>query len=163
MPEIQRLLQTTSRTFALTIPFLPEPTRREVQVAYLMFRIIDTFEDAPLWEPRKRVEALRRFVDLVEQPPDASARFAAECVHEPPVAIEAYLELLAEMPLVLSAFAAVRAPARASIRRHLARSAERMAEYVRRCDAQGRMTLATLDDLHDYCYSVAGIVGELLT
>jgi phytoene/squalene synthetase len=33
MDEIGDLLQKTSRTFALTIPLLPEPTRREVSVA----------------------------------------------------------------------------------------------------------------------------------
>jgi farnesyl-diphosphate farnesyltransferase len=40
------LLTKTSRTFALSIPELPEPTMREVTIAYLLFRIADTFEDA---------------------------------------------------------------------------------------------------------------------
>ena len=43
-PELLRpLLQKTSRTFALTIPLLPEPLQTDVVVAYLLFRIIDTF------------------------------------------------------------------------------------------------------------------------
>ena len=46
MTEIESLLQKTSRTFALTIPYLPRPIRDEIGVAYLLFRIIDTFEDA---------------------------------------------------------------------------------------------------------------------
>ena len=41
--DIDRLLVRTSRTFALAIPLLPEPLRREVGVAYLLFRIADTF------------------------------------------------------------------------------------------------------------------------
>jgi farnesyl-diphosphate farnesyltransferase len=38
-----------------------------------------------------------------------------------------------------------------------------MAGFVRRCDSEGELKLLTLDDLRDYCYSVAGIVGEMLT
>src|SRR5207244_2392879 len=38
--EMQAFLQKTSRTFALTIPMLPTGLRREIGVAYLLFRII---------------------------------------------------------------------------------------------------------------------------
>ena len=48
MTDVDDLLQKTSRTFAITIPMLPMPTRQEVGVAYLLFRIVDTFEDATL-------------------------------------------------------------------------------------------------------------------
>jgi farnesyl-diphosphate farnesyltransferase len=67
------------------------------------------------------------------------------------------------MSFVLGVFSAVRSPARALIRRHVTQSADRMAGFVRRCDADGKLTLLTLDDLGDYCYSVAGLVGEMLT
>jgi farnesyl-diphosphate farnesyltransferase len=163
MSEIEDLLQKTSRTFALTIPFLPPPTRSEVELSYLLFRVIDTFEDARLWKPERRIEALRRFGELLEREPSASESLAAECAAEPPVTHEGYLELLAKVPYVLGCFAALRAPARALIRRHVVRSAERMAAWVGRSDADGNLTLLTLDDLSDYCYSVAGIVGEMLT
>lgn len=163
MSEIDDLLQKTSRTFALTIPLLPVPTRAEVEVAYLLFRIIDTFEDARLWTPERRVDALRRFGELLEREPGASAPLAAECGREPPVDHAGYMELMAKIPFVLGVFSAIRAPARACIRRHVVRSAERMAGFVKRCDSEGQLKLLTLDDLRDYCYSVAGIVGEMLT
>ncbi len=54
------LLLKTSRTFALSIPLLPEPTRREVGIAYLLFRVADTLEDATLWTARRQVEQLER-------------------------------------------------------------------------------------------------------
>src|SRR6516165_2086669 len=113
MSEIEDLLQKTSRTFALTIPFLPQPTRSEVELAYLLFRVIDTFEDARLWKPQRRIDTLRRFGDLLEREPAASEALAAECAAEPPVTHEGYLELLAKMPFVLGSFASLRAPARA--------------------------------------------------
>jgi farnesyl-diphosphate farnesyltransferase len=163
MSEIDNLLRKTSRTFALTIPLLPVPTRGEVEVAYLLFRIIDSFEDARLWAPQRRIDALARFSLLLESAPEACAPLVAECDREPPVEHEGYQELLSKMSFVLSVFSAVRAPARACIRRHVRRSADRMAGFVRRCQPDGTLTLLTLDDLRAYCYSVAGIVGEMLT
>ena len=59
--RLDELLEKTSRTFALSIPVLPEPTRREVMIAYLLFRIADTFEDAAHWSPEDRIAALADF------------------------------------------------------------------------------------------------------
>ena len=41
------LLPGVSRTFALTIPQLPEPLRVPVTNAYLLCRLADTIEDEP--------------------------------------------------------------------------------------------------------------------
>jgi len=49
MKDLRDLFQKTSRTFALSIPVLPEPKNREVMIAYLLFRIADTLEDAAHW------------------------------------------------------------------------------------------------------------------
>ena len=45
MSTMSGLLERTSRTFALSIPFLPAELQRSVTVAYLIFRIVDTIED----------------------------------------------------------------------------------------------------------------------
>src|SRR3954447_12731876 len=65
-PGLRPLLHKTSRTFALSIPLLPEPLQTEVAIAYLLFRIIDTFEDATRWEPRRRAKALGVFAQRME-------------------------------------------------------------------------------------------------
>src|SRR5580704_9021344 len=112
MSVIDDLLQRTSRTFALAIPLLPEPTRNQVGVAYLLFRIADTFEDAVLWTRERRLEALDRFVELLDQDPTAAEALAAECLREPPLEHAGYRELLARMPLVLRDFGALPLTAR---------------------------------------------------
>ena len=38
-----------------------------------------------------------------------------------------------------------------------------MAEFIARGDGSGTLRLETLRELHEYCFVVAGIVGELLT
>jgi farnesyl-diphosphate farnesyltransferase len=161
--DIESLLQKTSRTFALTIPCLPEPTRAEVGIAYLLFRIIDTFEDAVLWPPALRVEALKQFVGLLDRPAAEAQSLAESWTREPPLAHAGYQELLARTPYVLGEFQALRPEARAVLRTHVTRSAEGMAGFVRRIEPGGRLELETIDDLRAYCYAVAGIVGEMLT
>jgi farnesyl-diphosphate farnesyltransferase len=168
MPEadapLDDLLEKTSRTFALSIPLLPEPTRRQVTVAYLLFRIADTFEDAADWSRERRIEALGRFARLVERPAaDEAGELAAAWGAEPPGEHAGYRELLAEAPAVLAAFRALDPAARAAVGRHTVRTARGMACFVARADGRGRLELVDLADLAAYCYVVAGIVGELLT
>ena len=167
MANLDDLLVKTSRTFALTIPLLPEPTRREVTIAYLLFRIADTFEDASHWPRERRIEALGRFADLLESE-DLRARAAAGAGEPDWSAAQAsthqgYVELVAEIPAVLEAFATLREPARQEIRTHTARTARGMAEFVARTRDDGTLALRDVADLQGYCYVVAGIVGEMLT
>jgi farnesyl-diphosphate farnesyltransferase len=163
MSVIDDLLQKTSRTFALAIPLLPEPTRNQVGIAYLLFRIADTFEDAVLWSRERRVAALDRFVELLDRDPSAAEALSLDCFRDPPLDHPGYRELVARMQLILRDFGALPLPARVAIRRHLVRSVDGMKQFVRRSDQQNRLTLSSIDDLRDYCYSVAGIVGQMLT
>src|SRR5450631_1360348 len=102
------LLEKTSRTFALSIPPLPEPTRREVTVAYLLFRIADTFEDAAHFPPEARIEALNDFCELLRNPsPLDSARLSAQWTGAGWATNAGYEELLGEVPFVLDAFGAL--------------------------------------------------------
>ncbi len=163
MADLLDLLEKTSRTFALSIPPLPEPVRREVTVAYLLFRIADTFEDATHWAPAQRIAALGDFTALLKTGTRADAERLARAWTVSGASPHAgYRELIAETPFVFDAFGALTPEAAAILRVHVIRSAEGMAGFVARTDDRG-LTLLTLEDLREYCYTVAGIVGELLT
>ena len=164
MTDLGDLLEKTSRTFALSIPVLPEPTRREVMIAYLLFRIADTFEDAAHWAPEARIAALSDFNRLLRSP---SPRPEAERLSRDWVAREVahhagYQELMREVPFVLDAFFALSPEAIEPIRTHVIRSADGMASIVART-RDGTLTLHSIPELKDYCYIVAGIVGEMLS
>ena len=164
MPDLDQLLEKTSRTFALSIPLLPEPTRREVTLAYLLFRIADTFEDAALWPREQRIAALEDFCGLLEDPTsDAVERLSKVWVAELPLRHEGYLELLEETPFVLAEFAQLSPEGRDLVKVHTQRTAQGMAGFVSRTGDDGELSLRDLQDLRDYCYVVAGIVGEMLT
>ena len=170
-PDLDLLLERTSRTFALSIPLLPEPTRNQVTVAYLLFRIADTFEDAAQWPRERRIAALHRFADMLDGEPETMDEEAAAAVEARardwtaalPSEHAGYLELLGATPFVLHRFFALDAAARRIVGRHTVRTARGMARFVERADDDGHLALADEADLVDYCYVVAGIVGEMLT
>ncbi len=165
--DLDNLLAKTSRTFALAIPMLPEPTRKTVSVAYLLFRIADTFEDATDWPRASRLEALREFSSLLgleAGPRGERAKVLEErWLDRPPVAHAGYLELLGKTGAVIAECDGMSPTARAIVLRHALRTCEGMAKVVGRADERGNLRLTSVKDLQDYCYIVAGIVGELLT
>ena len=101
---------------------------------------------------------------LLEEPDPAQARrFAEYCASDAPVDHAGYLELLSEIPFVLSCLHALPGPSRDILREHVRRSAEGMIEVVARSGADRVLRLGSIPELRDYCYVVAGIVGEMLT
>lgn len=162
--DFQDLLVKTSRTFALSIPYLPEPVRLQVTLAYLIFRIADTFEDAATWPQQQRIDALDAFGRLLQTPrPDEAERLAQHWRAEVPIDHDGYQELIENVPAVLEAYFGLDSTARQTICEHALRTIQGMGEYVARTDADGELVLKDLDDLQQYCYIVAGIVGEMLT
>ena len=154
------LLQGVSRTFALTIPQLPERLRRVVGNAYLLCRIVDTIEDeALLGAPEKRLFC-ERFA-RVASGEAAAERFAAELhprlsQHTP----AAERELIEVTPRVIAVTRRFNPAQRAALAECVAVMAGGMADFQERRDLRG---LDRLKDMDRYCYYVAGVVGEMLT
>lgn len=163
-PSLLELLERTSRTFALAIPLLPEPTQTTVCLAYLLFRVADTLEDAAAWPRDERLRALDELSALLNDPtPEHAQQASAQWVQRKPTDNASYLELLAAVPLLLAAVARLEGPVRRIVIDHVQRTTQGMRETVESGDAAGRVRITTLKDLRRYCYVVAGIVGELLT
>ncbi len=162
--EIDELLQATSRTFALTIPLLPDVERREVGLAYLVFRIADTFEDAENYDRDERVRALLMFLEcLTHQDRHCWLALADRCRAHPPSSVVAYNELLFAMPRVFESLAQCEDESVRIVVFDASRSARGMIETLQRADELGYFELTTCEELQRYCYHVAGIVGEMLT
>lgn len=160
---LDRLLVETSRTFALAIPLLSEPTRRTVGIAYLLFRVADTLEDAEAWSRSQRAAELECFSELLRGRGDAKAA-AHRWSENPPLSHEGYLRLLALTPELLEAFEAL-GSVTDIVREHTLRTTLGMRDVLLASQDDSRKTvrLTTLEELRQYCYTVAGIVGELLT
>lgn len=155
------ILPGVSRTFALTIPVLPEGLRDVVANNYLLCRIADTVEDEATLPFAQKRDFSRRFAAVVAGEEDAES-FAAE-LH--PLLSER--TLADERDLVRNAASVVRVTHsfRGRQREALARCLRIMCEGMERF--QGREDqvrgLRDLEELGQYCYYVAGVVGETLT
>jgi farnesyl-diphosphate farnesyltransferase len=164
MPSLYELLSKTSRTFALAIPLLPEPTRSTTCLSYLLFRIADTLEDAGTWSKAARLEGLDEWKALLVAAEPASAhRVSQGWIAKEATRDEAYAELLDAVPQVLAALARLDTETQRIVRDHALRTVDGMRATLERADAAGNIRITNLEGLRGYCYIVAGIVGELLT
>ncbi len=82
---------------------------------------------------------------------------------DPPCEEAGYLELLQRAPAVLGSLEGISPERRAIVAGNTCRTIEGMATFVARSTDRGELCLRDLADLRQYCYVVAGIVGELLT
>lgn len=162
MADLDTLLQQTSRTFALTIPLLPDPVRQQVTIAYLLLRIADTLEDDPVMSAETKVEELMAFGRLLRRPTEDSGEFCRRLAALPLTADPACLELVAATGDVLRAFCELSTEAREVIAAHVLMTIEGMASTLER-HGNGELQLRSLEDLKRYCFIVAGLVGKLLT
>lgn len=154
------LLPGVSRTFALTIPQLPEKLRVPVTNAYLLCRIADTIEDEPALSPQQKRHFHARFVAAMRGDESAS-QFAGE-LHPllSAATIDAERELILHSPQVLHTTRALPPRQRAALERCVAIMCEGMPQFQHEQKQDG---LASLREMERYCYFVAGVVGEMLT
>ena len=154
------ILSSVSRTFALTIPLLPPIIEKVVGNTYLLCRIVDTIEDAAELTPEAKKNLSALFLDVVlERAPVES--FVEPCLD----ALKNYsnhdeLDLIAHTPTVLRILHTCSSHDQEAVSRCVSIMSEGMSRF------HGRQTEAGLKDLsefQDYCYVVAGVVGELLT
>lgn len=161
--RLDDLLVKTSRTFAISIPRLEGALRHQVTLAYLLFRIADTLEDAVRWDAERKARELESLSELLARPSTERARALADHWSlEPPLDHAGYLDLLAETPGVVLELTEIEPRPRALIVDHTRKTIACMAGFVRR-DGADRLELQSLGELKEYCYAVAGIVGEMLT
>jgi len=154
----QLLIPQLSRTFALTIPKLPPNLQRSVGVSYLLCRAVDTIEDSRLADPDQKVSQLECFLAAVDDDaivPDVSRRITAELSGH---VTREELDLLDNLPLLFGSLRAFSPRQQAAIRICLRKMASGMRFYVDRPNG-----LSDMRDLDQYCYVVAGVVGEMLT
>ncbi|MGH8127459.1 MAG: squalene/phytoene synthase family protein [Gammaproteobacteria bacterium] len=156
----KELLERVSRTFALTIPALPSALARVVGNAYLLCRIADTIEDAAALDPDALHTHCERFIAVVEGRGDAK-EFARE--FQPHLAAHASVDekrLIECTPRVLAITATFDDYERQALADCVRVMGRGMVRFQRRKSTAG---LADLAEHAEYCYVVAGCVGEMLT
>lgn len=155
-----RILPYVSRTFALTIPQLPPALRTAVTSAYLLCRIADTIEDEPALSAAETLAFLQEFRAAVSgsTEPALLARDLERRLSERTLPEER--DLVSNMDRVIRMTRALDELPRAAIQRCVDLMCYGMPHFQHSASVRG---LARSSDLDDYCYYVAGVVGEMLT
>lgn len=162
--KLDKMLVDASRTFAINIPMLPGELRDALTLGYLLLRNADTIEDAYRWPKDRRIQDLQQLKELIQEPtPERIAAFRERYQEEREVDDPDHLALLKATPFILDQVELLSEPYTQALRAHVTRVISRMQRWVGRHDSQNRLSLRRLKELDDYCYAVAGIVGELIT
>lgn len=156
----REILPAVSRTFAITIPELPDGLWEVVTNAYLLCRIADTIEDDPGLSDAERLDFHARFALLVEGQGDARAFAEALAPRLSRHTLPAERELVRGTARVVRLSHGFDERTRSALARCVRTMCAGMPHYHRGRPARG---LADLGEYHDYCYFVAGVVGEMLT
>ena len=155
-----QILPHVSRTFALTIPQLPPALSIPVTSAYLLCRIADTIEDEPALSAPETLAFLQRFSTVVGGTGEAAA-LARDLEHRlSDRTLPTERDLVSNMDRVVRVTAKLGPAQHAAIRRCVDLMCYGMPRFQFNASLKG---LARSSDLDDYCYYVAGVVGEMLT
>ena len=157
------ILPRVSRTFALSIEALPEELREAVRVSYLLCRVVDTIEDARELPAGLRETLFDGFDALLSGDTMDVDRLAGHAAAFEGQVSEHDVDLMERCGAVFRRFWSLDAGQQRDIRGPVLRMSKGMRSYTRRWQRRGKLHISTVDDLEQYCYYVAGTVGELLT
>ncbi|WP_332651276.1 squalene/phytoene synthase family protein [Lysinibacillus sp. 54212] len=148
--DAMRVLKETSRTFYIPITFLQKELKMAVATAYLAMRAIDEIEDHEEVDNNVKHDILLELSELLKKPFNE----------------EAYLALLTpikeKMPEVTLRLGDWIKLCPEGARSHVAASTSEMAMGMGKW-AKANWQVHTREDLDDYTYYVAGLVGVMLS
>jgi farnesyl-diphosphate farnesyltransferase len=155
-------LLRVSRTFALNIRCLSGRMLESVRLAYLLCRAADALEDSwpgPAADVRARFDTL---IAALEGDAAAAASLAEGASAQRP---RADLAVLGRLPTLLKVLGSLSSDDAADVRLCVRTMSLGMQRYAARAAERGAREPYLDDDaeLQDYCYVVAGCVGEMLT
>jgi farnesyl-diphosphate farnesyltransferase len=157
-------VESVSRTFALSIDLLEEPVSSWVCTGYLLCRIADTVEDDPTIPPRVRADLLETYDAVLDPGDPTGVRTFLDAV-EPvrPADGGADWRVVDRTDRAFRVFESFPAEVEGAMRPVVREMAGGMADFLRRYADEGGLRLRTVEELEDYCWYVAGTVGELFT
>jgi farnesyl-diphosphate farnesyltransferase len=162
------LLRSVSRSFYLSLRFLPKALRDPLSLAYLLARATDTIADTTAAPVVLRTEALRTLAAVIQ---GMAQKEKSAQLRESFVALQTYKAeraLIEQLPALLDWLGDLPAEDRDEVRRVLAKINRGQSLDLERFDPSTSTStsikaLRTAEELDEYTYLVAGCVGEFWT
>ncbi len=155
-------LNRVSRTFALSIEYLPQPLETYTSLQYLICRVPDTIEDASHIEPSTKKSLLNTYEDVLHRGKRTNAETFVEEVQPFIQDDDSDWQLVAETPQLIELLRDFPPEVQTAITPWARELTRGMAEYVSRDESYIGVRIRDLDDLEEYCYYVAGTVGHMI-
>lgn len=159
---LQEHLNRVSRSFAFCIERLSGDFRDWVTVSYLLCRILDTIEDSPWESTTTREEIFSQFEKFLIASPDSQYVICWASLFSPKIPI-AERNLLLDSKNVLDAFFSFPSAVQEKIRTTVLSMSRGMRAFLLQKQKGKIFQIHTMAELNQYCFFVAGIIGELLT
>jgi len=163
MPDeefLSYMLDGVSRTFALTIPQLPDKLHKTVADAYLLCRTVDTIEDEPELSYDQKRSLCQHYSQVLKGDTEAES-FVREIM---PLLSESTIpaehELIQNTRKVIDIAHSFSKEDQEALIRCVDIMGEGMVFYQENASLEG---LEDQEEMDKYCYYVAGVVGEMLT
>ncbi|MGB0328249.1 MAG: phytoene/squalene synthase family protein [Akkermansiaceae bacterium] len=150
------VLKEVSRSFYLSLRFLPGGFRAPVSLGYLLARASDTIADAGEWSVGERRELLNRFVSWVNGGPSLS-------IPEDGGLPEGELVLMRRLDECVAGLGELPEWQQISVRKVVGIITQGQEWDLDRFESEGVVGLKNDVELRDYTYWVAGCVGEFWT
>ncbi len=158
------LLRSVSRSFYLSIRFLPAQLREPIALAYLLARATDSVADTTPISSRVRIETLKMLSNGIQGKASRDVVIDLIASFVPLQANESEQRLLESLPDCLAWLERMEQADHTEIRVVLEKITRgQMLDLQRFDNPQEIRALGTADDLDEYTYLVAGCVGEFWT
>jgi farnesyl-diphosphate farnesyltransferase len=160
--ELFRVLKDVSRSFYVSVRFLPKRIRLTIAISYLLARASDTIADTNSMVPRSRIEFLRQFLKQIYELSPANALGVAPFLEKQAEGPEKVL--LLNIKRILLALRLVAPEHRKLVAEVLSQIIHGQTLDIERFEMQaGIQKLPDELSLVEYTYLVAGSVGEFWT
>jgi farnesyl-diphosphate farnesyltransferase len=156
-------LPKVSRTFALNISVLKGDLHKSILIAYLFCRAIDTVEDASKLKVSHKIKLLLDFASILKNTKNRSSALNQwtkniSVVDGSPKDID----LLQNIQRVFNIFDSLQKVHQQQIISSVCTMAQGMAYFQKKIGLEKITLLEDAEELEEYCYFVAGAVGEML-
>jgi phytoene/squalene synthetase len=160
MGQFQGHLDQVSRSFAFCIRELNQPLQDWVACSYLLCRMADTIEDYQWPSVELQESAFNEFKNLLNANGPIDAQSVAAWTAQFPKAInKGERELLADAFSIFHFYWNLPTGVRDAICRNVLNMVRGMQHFT----SKGVVKLGSLKETNEYCFFVAGVIGELLT
>jgi farnesyl-diphosphate farnesyltransferase len=157
------VLRSVSRSFYLSLRFLPRALRDPLSLAYLLARATDTIADTPEPDAEVRAEALRNLASAIQGEASHETAQRLREFFAPLQSDQAERALIEALPAAFEWLEALEESDRREVRSVLGKITRGQTLDLERFGSGEVRALGSAAELDEYTYLVAGCVGEFWT